>query len=126
MMVDFRFDRTNFILYCSHWESTLGFYRETLNLPPVFKNDWFVEFEVNQNTYISIADASKATISPNYGKGITITFQVENMEQLNQLHKHLVEQNVRTTPIQKKWGSFLFHCFDPEGNRLEFWIGVDD
>lgn len=125
MMEEFQIDRTNFILYCSHWESTLSFYRERLNLTSVFENDWFVEFEVNQNTYISIANASKATISPNYGKGITITFQVKNMDQLNQLHKHLVEQNVRTTPMQKKWEAFLFHCFDPEGNRLEFWVGDD-
>ncbi|MCB2160706.1 VOC family protein [bacterium] len=72
----------------------------------------------------TIANASKTTIRPNYGKGITITFRIPDADQLTKINENLIQKQAHTTQIQKKWGAVLFHCFDPEGNRLEFWTDI--
>ena len=55
-------DRANTILYCRRWEATVAFYRDPLRLPVTHHTDWFVEFHLAAASYLSIADASRATI----------------------------------------------------------------
>jgi catechol-2,3-dioxygenase len=34
-----------------------------------------------------------------------------------------MEAGIITTPIKEVWGSKAIYVRDPEGNRLEFWMG---
>ncbi|MBW3603643.1 MAG: hypothetical protein KY460_01830 [Actinobacteria bacterium] len=52
-------DRTNIILYCRHWHATTRFYRDDLELPVVHTTEWFVEFHLTGESYLSIADAPR-------------------------------------------------------------------
>ena len=54
--------RTNTILYCQAFEETVAFYRELLKLPITAQKDWFVEFRLNDQAFVSVADASRTTI----------------------------------------------------------------
>lgn len=77
--------RANTILYCRNWAATVAFYRR-LAFPVVFENDWFVEFHLSGDAYLSIADASRASVAAVDGQGITLAWQVGN---LAEVHSHL-------------------------------------
>ena len=109
---------SNTILYCRKWQETVGFYRDVLKLDIHFANTWFVEFSLNSGARISIANEEKASIKSGGGKGITVCFQVDDIETT---HTHLLELKVAPTPIKAIWGSRSFYIYDPEGNRIEFW-----
>ena len=110
--------RTNMILYCCHWMETVRFYREQLCFPVAFVNDWFVEFQLSDVSFLSIANSARATIADVQGQGVTLTWEVTDLEEAKE---HLEMQGVATTPIRRKWGALAFYCTDPEGHRLEFW-----
>lgn len=110
--------RANTILYCREWAATVAFYRQRLGLPVGFENEWFVEFRLNEGAYLSIADASRASIAAVEGRGITLAWQVSN---LADMHAHLQAEGAPVTPIRSRWGAWVFYCHDPEGHRLEFW-----
>lgn len=110
--------RTNMILYCDRWAETVAFYRDILDFPIQHQNDWFVEFQLTPQSFLSIAQAERATINSADGDGITLTMQVEDIQHL---HAQLEEQSMTVTPIQKKWGATVFYIHDPEGHRIEFW-----
>ena len=110
--------RTNTILYCSHWQETVDFYRRLLRFPVAFENKWFVEFQLMDHSYLSIVDAARATIASVAGQGITLTWQVADLEGV---HSYLQAQGIAATQIQHIWRSRVFYCHDPEGHRLEFW-----
>ena len=110
--------RANTILYCHHWAATVAFYRQLLGLPVGFENEWFVEFRLNDSAYLSIADASRASIAAVGGQGITLAWQVSN---LAELHSQLQAAGVAVTLLRRRWGAWVFYCHDPEGHRLEFW-----
>jgi catechol 2,3-dioxygenase-like lactoylglutathione lyase family enzyme len=110
--------RVNTILYCRQWSATVEFYRRLLGLPVNFENDWFVEFRLNDGAYLSVADASRATIVAVAGQGITLAWQVSD---LTRLHAHVAAAGAQITPIRRRWGAWVFYCHDPEGHRLEFW-----
>ena len=110
--------RANTILYCRHWPATVAFYRHLLGLPVSFENDWFVEFQLNDGAYLSIADASRASIAAVAGEGITLAWQVSD---LAHLHAYLAAADAPVTPIRRRRGARVFYCHDPEGHRLEFW-----
>lgn len=112
------FDRTNTILYCRHWAETVHYYRSRLNLPVAFENDWFVEFRLSDNTYLSIANSRRATVRAVHGQGITLTFRVSDVDAVQ---AELLQRGIETTPIRRRWGALAFYCHDPEGHRLEFW-----
>lgn len=113
------FKRTNTILYCQHWEETVAFYRDKLNLEVAFQCDWLVEFRLYSSSYLSVANQSRSTISSATGKGITLSFQIEN---LMNTHLWLVKEGIAPTPIRKHvMGADVFYIFDPEGTRIEFW-----
>lgn len=111
-------ERCNTILYCQQWVETVHFYEVQLGFTAVFRNDWFVEFQLLENCYLSIADASRATIDSAAGQGITLTLRIADVQAV---HDYLLAQGVSPTPIRPRWGAQLFYCYDPEGHRLEFW-----
>src|SRR5262245_4063973 len=113
------FTTTNTILYCQHWQETVVFYQTILNLPVTFASDWFVEFALTNTARLSIADERRATIKSSAGAGITLTFQVQDIEAVWQwLH----EQGAKPGPRRRHaWGAHVFYLYDPEGHRLEVW-----
>ena len=111
-------EKANTILYCTHWEETVYFYRAVLALDILFSNDWFVEFKLSDNARLSVADEERASIKSNKGKGITISLRIDSLQKIFQYMK---EYNYKPSPIKKIWGKDQFFVFDPEGNRIEFW-----
>lgn len=114
--------RTNTILYCRYWQPTVHFYREQLGFPVSFENDWFVEFALTEDSFLSVADARQATIADVKGQGITLTLKVPDVEDTR---RKLAGQGIDTTAIRHRWGAAIFYCYDPEGHRLEFWSADD-
>lgn len=115
--------RTNTILYCRNWAVTLKFYRDVLALPVHHETDWFVEFQVCPGSYVSIADAARATVGATDGRGVTLSWQVAD---LHRSRDDLFAKGVAVDPIQRRWGS-LYFCFrDPEGTRIELWSAAED
>ena len=112
---------TNTILYCKKWEDTVVFYRTGLKLLAISSNDWFVEFKLNEVARLSVADEARTSIESGNGKGITISLQVDDIEQTR---ADLMEARITQTPIKEVWGSKVIYVHDPEGNRLEFWSGI--
>jgi catechol 2,3-dioxygenase-like lactoylglutathione lyase family enzyme len=111
--------RTNTILYCNHWKETVTFYRDRVGLEVAFQNDWLVEFSLTQNAFLSIADQSRTTMISGSGKGITLSFQIQNL--LN-VREELIKEGLTPTKIQSQiMGADVFYLFDPEGTRIEFW-----
>jgi catechol 2,3-dioxygenase-like lactoylglutathione lyase family enzyme len=114
--------RSNTILYCHHWTETVHFYKNQLGLPVAFENDWFVEFQLTAASFLSIANSARATIADVQGQGITLTWEVGDLEEVK---NRLEKQGISTTPIQHKWNALVCYAHDPEGHRLEFWANVD-
>lgn len=110
--------RANTILYCRHWMETVEFYRDTLNLPVQFENEWFVEFQLTSTSYLSIANAANATIDAVNGQGVTLTWQVA---ELQDTANKLRASGVQTTEISSKWNALSCFFHDPEGHRIELW-----
>lgn len=116
--------RTNTILYCRKWAETLAFYRDLFQFEISHQSDWFIEFQIAPNAYLSIANENRATIKSANGQGITLAWQVDDIEGV---HHFWSEQAVSITEIKKRWGAFVFYLHDPEGHRIELWqkIGED-
>lgn len=110
--------RTNTILYCGNWGETVQFYKKMLDLSVNFENQWFVEFQLTKTSFVSIADAARASIQAVGGQGVTLALMVENIDAVK---KQLESRGVKTSSIQNKWGARVLYCLDPEGHRLEFW-----
>ena len=110
--------RSNTILYCRNWEITVAFYRDVLKFVINHESDWFVEFQLSDNTYLSIANAANASIKSADGGGITLSWQVEDVEKI---HRRLNQLGIKTSRIKRVWESRAFYMFDPEGHRLELW-----
>lgn len=110
----------NTILYCKKWRETVDFYRDGLKLRVLSSTEWFMEFKLNESTRLSVADESRTSVKSGEGKGITISLQVENVEEL---YSELMAGGFKPTAIREVWGSKATYLRDPEGNRLEFWSG---
>ncbi|QPC83712.1 VOC family protein [Phototrophicus methaneseepsis] len=115
--------RTNTILYCTQWEETVSFYRDTLGFAVSHQTDWFVEFQLTLTSYLSIADTAKATIESAKGQGITLSWQVQDVVAA---HTDLQQKGVRVTDIKQKWRARLFYFYDPERHRIELWQPLVD
>jgi catechol 2,3-dioxygenase-like lactoylglutathione lyase family enzyme len=111
---------TNTILYCTNWEATVAFYRTGLQLPVLSSTEWFVEFKLNESSRVSVADEARTTVKSGRGKGLTLSLQVDDIEQTRM---ELMEAGLTPTPVREVWGSKVIYVHDPEGNRLEFWSG---
>lgn len=110
--------RTNTILYCRRWQETVLFYKEQLGLAVVYANDWFVEFQLTDTSFLSIANAARATVEAVQGQGVTLTWEVAEVKSIQ---SELAGRGIHTTPIKRKWGAQVCYSYDPEGHRLEFW-----
>jgi len=110
----------NTILYCKRWQETVDFYKNGLKLLVISSNDWFVEFKLNEMSRLSVANEARTSIDSGDGKGITISLQVADIDQTQ---IELMDAGITPTPIKEVWGSKAMYIHDPEGNRLEFWMG---
>jgi catechol 2,3-dioxygenase-like lactoylglutathione lyase family enzyme len=110
--------RTNTILYCHLWAETVAFYSDVFAFSISHQTDWFVEFEIAPSAYLSIADEKRATIKSVGGQGITLSWEVAHVQDM---HKTFLEQGIKVSPIQNKWGAALLYLHDPEGHRIELW-----
>ena len=114
----------NTILYCKNWSATVAFYRDILELSITFGSDWFIEFQVTETARLSVADEQRASIKSSAGRGLTLTFQVEDADKSWQ---HLQDKGVSLGPVKTHpWGARVFYFHDPEGQRLEFWSLLND
>jgi len=114
-----RFKSGNVILYCRQWRETVVFYRDELQLPVCFSNDWFVEFIVSGDSRLSVADEAQASIKTAAGNGITLSIESNN---LDVEWDQLVKNGLSPSPIKNHpWSARVFYIHDPEGNRIEFW-----
>jgi catechol 2,3-dioxygenase-like lactoylglutathione lyase family enzyme len=111
-------DRTNTVLYCERWTETVAFYRSVLGLRVAFQNDWFVEFQLTSSGFLSIADCSRATVAAVDGQGITLTWQVPDIDHARAV---LEASAVDVSEPRRRWGANVFYCYDPEGHRIELW-----
>jgi catechol 2,3-dioxygenase-like lactoylglutathione lyase family enzyme len=110
--------RSNTILYPRRWAETVRFYEKTLGLAVSFRNDWFVEFRVSPGAYLSLADARRTSVPSAAGKGITLSWQVDDLTVARQ---QLQRRGVVLGPIQSRWGAPATDFHDPEGHRIELW-----
>jgi predicted enzyme related to lactoylglutathione lyase len=110
--------RSNTILYCSEWASTVAFYRDVIALETTHEAEWFVEFALHDAAHLSIADTARTSIDPAGGAGITLSWQVDD---LAAECARLAAHNVATSDPMQQWGGRSVFLHDPEGNRLELW-----
>ncbi len=113
-----RINRANTIIYCDRWEETVRFYRDGIRLTVLLEKGWFVEFQLAGSACLSVADAAHASVPSASGAGITLSWQVENIDAV---YDRLVAAGIHVTPIKATWGSRTCFLFDPEGNRIELW-----
>jgi len=112
------------ILYCRKFEESVAFYRDKLGLTVKEAKSWFVEFELNEAARLAIADAGRASVGAIGGRGVTLTLKVED---IGKLRTRLIGENLDAGPVMDHpWGAEVFHIFDPEGNRIEFWMQNHD
>lgn len=121
-MVGCKVKTLNTILYCKNWEKSVAFYKELLELSVHFSTDWFVEFSLNEKACLSIADERHASVKSSHGKGITISLEVDDIENA---FSAIQNKGMNPTAIKNHaWNAKVFHFYDPEGNRLEIWQAV--
>lgn len=110
--------RSNTILYTDRWEATVGFYRDALGFEVVFENEWFVEFAVAAGAFVSVADASRSSIDPGTGAGLTLSFEVDDLQAVRD---ELAGSGVAAGQPTRRFGASTLDMCDPAGNRIEFW-----
>jgi predicted enzyme related to lactoylglutathione lyase len=114
--------RANVILYCERWADTVAFHRALLGGAAVtFENDWFVELAVGDASFVSIADASRATVAPAGGAGITLSWQVDDVRASRD---ELLAAGFDVSEVRHRFGSPVVDLVDPEGHRIELWSAV--
>jgi catechol 2,3-dioxygenase-like lactoylglutathione lyase family enzyme len=111
--------KTNTILYCERWRETISFYHDKLGLKKTYQCDWLVEFRLTSFSYLSVANQKRTTISSADGRGITLSFEIDNIEKA---HRKMAVEGLSPTSIRSQvLGADVFYVFDPEGTRIEFW-----
>ena len=114
-----RIKRANTILYHKRWKTSVAFYRDKLGFEITYQCDWLVEFRVTSSSYLSVANQARTTLSSAGGKGITVSFEIDNLEEA---HRKFTENGLSPGAIQSRvLGADVFYLFDPEGTRIEFW-----
>lgn len=113
-------ERTNTVLYCDRWTEMVAFYRDALGFTVAFENDWFVEFAVHPGAFVSVADASRSSIRPGDGSGLTLSWQVSDVEIVR---TSLSDAGVDVSDIARRFGARVVDVSNPAGNRIEFWSG---
>ncbi len=115
---EFNVSRSNIILYCRHWAETVSFYRDILKLDTASKKDWFVEFRLTENAFLSVADQKRSTVDSSNGKGLTVSLQIDDVRSARY---RLEDLGIETSPVEWRWGAWAIFLYDPEGNRIELW-----
>ena len=101
----------------------MAFYEAGIGLRISFRNDWFVEFELTRTARLSIADVSRSSMGSAGGRGVTLTLRVAD---IREARDELIARGIAPGEVQAHpWHAELFHVFDPEGNRVEFWASSD-
>ncbi|HDI59018.1 MAG TPA: VOC family protein [Desulfobacteraceae bacterium] len=109
----------NTILYCRNWRATVDFYQNRLGLPINFATDWLVEFSLTDAARLSIADQQRASVKSAGGLGITLALEVE---EIRAAHRWAESAGLAPTALRRHpWNAEVFHLWDPEGHRIEFW-----
>lgn len=109
----------NTIIYCKKWGKTVHFYRKHLRFSVNYSSDWFVEFEITPESRLSVADEKHSSIKSSGGSGITLTFEVEDIEST---WNNLKRNKLKPTKIEiHPWNAKVFYIKDPEGHRIEVW-----
>jgi catechol 2,3-dioxygenase-like lactoylglutathione lyase family enzyme len=111
-------ERSNTILYCERWTETVAFYRDVLGFTVAFENDWFVEFAVHAGSFVSIANASRSSIRTGDGAGLTLSWQVADVDAVG---ASLRDAGVDVGDLTTRFGACAIDVLDPTGNRIEFW-----
>ena len=96
----------------------MAFYGDRLGLERTYANDWFVEFRLSDTAYVSIADASRASVPSANGAGVTLGLKVSD---LDLIHRWVASRGIENVGFKERFGSRVFDVHDPEGNRIEFW-----
>ena len=110
---------SNTIMYCKNWEKTVKFYKDMLNLPVSFSNEWFTEFHLGGNARLSIADERRSSQKSQDSRGITLALEVDNIDSV---WTFINTRNLNPTEIRNHpWNARVFYFFDPEGHRIEIW-----
>jgi catechol 2,3-dioxygenase-like lactoylglutathione lyase family enzyme len=111
--------RSNCILYCVYFAETVHFYREGFGFAVTHERDWFVEFELSPDAFLSVANECRATVKSAGGKGLTLSWQIPVLEHA---WAELRARGLDPGPIRvHAWGARVCHLRDPEGNRIELW-----
>ena len=113
-------ERTNTVLYFERWTEAVAFYRDVLGFTVAFENDWFIEFAVHAGSFLSVADASRASIRAGDGAGLTLSWQVADVDAVR---TSLRDAGTDVGEFATRFGARVFDVFDPAGNRIEFWSG---
>ncbi len=115
--------KANTILYTDRWRDTVAFYRDVLQLPVAMTKEWFIEFRLDQGSFLSVADAGRATIAAGSGAGITLSWQVDDVLVVRD---RLLGLGLAPTPVREHpWGALAFFLHDPAGNRIECWSPLE-
>ena len=110
---------SNTILYCQHYDECLKFYKDLLGLEITLASDWLVEFRLTDSARVSLADQARTAIKSAQGQGITLTWEVADIEKT---HMDLKIKGAEPSDIiTHSWNARLFRFYDPERNRLEIW-----
>ncbi len=120
MKYEFDIKSSNTIIYCKKWKETVDFYKSILKLDITVEKNWFVEFQLAQNSTLSIADEKKSSIKSARGRGITMALEVEDAIEVWECFKNR-DANICEPLKIHPWGAYVFYLKDPEGNRIEIW-----
>jgi len=101
-----RINRTNTILYCDRWEVTVRFYRDLVKLPVLLEKKWFVEFQLTGSARLSVADADRASIASAGGAGLTLSWQVADIDAV---YKRMVACKIPDAHQNHLGGTNLLH-----------------
>ena len=100
----------------------MDFYGDQLGLEIAYQNEWLVEFRLTTFSFLSVANQARTTISSAAGKGITLSFQIDD---LKTAHATFTQEGLAPTDIRPRvMGADVFYLFDPEGTRIEFWCPI--
>jgi hypothetical protein len=81
------------------------------------------ELELTEQSFLSVADASRTSITAAGGAGITITLMVDD---ITSSRATLLERWLDVGVIERRFGSLGFFVHDPEGHRIEIWSAVPE
>ena len=112
-----KFDRIGFILYTLEYEKCVAFYRDTLELPTMFKNEQLTCFQFG-NAYLMVEiDNEFDGTQSDFGRIKTCLRM--NVPDVKKLSEKLKSKGVKVNYQEYAWGT-IAKFFDPDGNLCAF------